>query len=145
MSINDTFPQRLDKLQGGEELDHRGHLSQQEQTNRQAINQLKYLLMICETPQFAEFEDTQVFNGWFIGKQFPANYRDFLPNGYLKRFTRRRDIYDKTDVSTSKSERAQAYIRLIFKEFVIYYAKNSVELEELITTITNAQHAKTHT
>ena len=137
MSRNDTLPQRLDKLQTGD-LDNRGHLSQQEQTNRQTINQLNHLLMLCESPSFSEFEDLQVYNGWFIGKQLPANYRDFLPNGYLKRFTRRRDIYDKTDDSLSQNDRAHEYIKLIFKEFVTYYSKNTDELTALITFINTA-------
>lgn len=142
MSINDTFPQRLDKLQGGD-LDHRGHLSQQEQTNRQTVNQLNHLLMLCQSPSFCEFEDTQVYNGWFIGKQLPAIYKDFLPKGYLKRFTRRRDIYEETDSSLSKNDRAHEYIRLIFKEFVDYYAQNTDELIALITFINTDQHAET--
>ncbi len=137
MSRNDTLPQRLDKLQTTGGL-QRGDLSQQEQTNRQTINQLNHLLMLCESPSFSEFEDLQVYNGWFIGKQLPANYRDFLPNGYLKRFTRRRDIYDKTDNSLSQNDRAHEYIRLIFKEFVTYYRENTDELVALITFINTA-------
>ena len=137
MSSTYTLPQRLDRLQTGD-LEKPEQLTQQEQTNRQTINQLNHLLMLCQSPNFCEFEDLQVYNGWFIGKQLPANYRDFLPEGYLKRFTRRRDIYDKTDTSLSKKERAHEYIKMIFKEFVSYYTKNTDELTALITFINTA-------